>query len=98
MSATDSRHYCRAVHLDCRYLAAATELHFAGRKEECNADCTMKVAFLAEADSAAEDVRMNSSLVLLAALVATGQSVLEVLETDLDMEEAESIVAAESVG
>jgi hypothetical protein len=58
----------------------------------------MKVAFLAEADSAAEDVRMNSSLVLLAALVATVQSVLEVLEMDLDMGEAESIAAAENMG
>jgi hypothetical protein len=98
MSATDSRHYCRAVHLDCTDLAAATELYFAERKEECNADCRMKVAFLAEADSAAEDVRMNSSLVLLAALVATVQSVLEVLEMDLDMGEAESIAAAENMG
>jgi hypothetical protein len=97
MSATDSRHYYRVAHLDCMVLDAAMELNFAARKEVCTAGCMTKAASAA-VDSASEDLRTNSALVLLAAPVAIVQSVLEVSGTDLDMEEAGNIVAAESAG
>lgn len=76
--------------------AAATELCFEERTEGYNAACTPKAALLAEVDSAVENVRTNCLRVLLVAVVATAESVLEVLRTDLDMEEEGNIAAAES--
>lgn len=79
-------------------LDAAMELDCVARRVECFADCMAYAALPAAVDWAVEGVRRSCVLVSLVAVAAIVRSVPGVSGMNLDMEEGESIVAAENVG